>query len=298
MGPSIFPLRKVKRKYNCHSSLQRMFISFLLCLFFSTQTSTGICKSSTVIIQVQFRKASEVLHIVKDMLSNEGKASVDIRTNSVVIDDNPEHIQKIRSFLEKFDVPPEQVRVRVRFQEESLSKDNSLSAEGSVSGKGWQITTKGKKTDSVDIHLRDRSRKLDQSSEYFISVLSGSQAYILTGKDIIFRDRWSYLCKRYAGYVDTITVKRIESGFDVTPIIVGDRADIDITPRISHEVSRGRKEIIRFTKAATTLSVPLGQWFTISVTDESSNEVIREILLTGSRKKKSSLSISLMVEED
>jgi len=53
---------------------------------------------------------------------------------------------------------------------------------------------------------------------------------------------------------------------EVRPIIVGDHAYIEITPRISHEVSKGQKEIIRFTKASTELTVPLGEWVDIAGT--------------------------------
>ncbi|MFC1866706.1 secretin N-terminal domain-containing protein [Thermodesulfobacteriota bacterium] len=285
-------------RYFQNHFIRRILLFFFLCLPITIQASTGICKNSTEIIPLQFRNASEVLPIIKDMLSENGKASIDIRTNSVVITDNDESIRKIRTFLERFDTPPRQVRVRVNFQEERSSKDNSLSAEGTVSGEKWKITTSRKKQDGIDVRLHDRNRKRSRSSEYFVNVLSGSPAHIIAGKDIIYRERWGYLLKRYAGYTDTIYIERIESGMDVRPVIVGDHANIEIIPRISYEVSRGRRETIQFTEAATTLSVPLGQWVTISGTDENSNEVIREILKTGSSKKNSSLAISLMVEEN
>jgi hypothetical protein len=76
-----------------------------------------------------------------------------------------------------------------------------------------------------------------------------------------------------------------------------DHANIEITPRISYEDSDGSKGIIRFTKAATSLSVPLGQWVNIGGTDNESNEVIKAILERGSGKKNSSTSISLLVEK-
>jgi len=267
-----------------------------LCLIFSFAASSGLCQSSTVIIPVEFRKVAEVLPIVKDLLSEDGKAGMDVRTNSIIVTDDDECIQEIRAFLERFDKPPRQVRVRVRFQEERLSRKRSFSTEGSVSGGNWRVTTGGKRRDGIDIRIHDSDRQQSKSSEYFINVLSGSPAYILAGKNIPYRERWTYLCDRYAGYVEQISLLSIESGMDVTPVIVGDHANIEITPRISHEVKRGLREIIRFTEASTTLSIPLGQWVTISATDEDSNEVIKEILAIESGEKNTFLSISLMVE--
>jgi len=271
-------------------------ITFSLFILFALLPSQVLCRERTVIIPMQFRNVSEVIPIVKDMISQDGKATIDVRINSVVITDSDESIQKIRSFLERFDKPPRQVRVRVRFQEVRSSQSNALSAEGSVSGKDWKVSTGKKGRDGIDIRLGHRDKTQSESSEYFINVLSGSPAYIMAGQDLIYRERWGYLFRQYAGYVEKVIIRRFESGMDVRPVIVGDHANIEITPRVSHKVSRGRKEVIRFTEATTTLSVPLGQWVTIGGTDKHSNEVIKEILETGSTKKDSSLAISLMVE--
>jgi hypothetical protein len=96
--------------------------------------------------------------------------------------------------------------------------------------------------------------------------------------------------------VERVVFQRIETGMEVRPIIVGDHAYIEITPRISHEVSKGQKEIIRFTKASTELTVPLGEWVDIAGIDEKSKEVISAILESGRGKQRVSLSMALMVE--
>ena len=94
-----------------------------------------------------------------------------------------------------------------------------------------------------------------------------------------------------AGRVETGV---IESGMEVRPVVVGDRADIEIIPRISHEVSGREKGIIRFTRASTRLSVRLGQWINIGGADEESNEVMKAILESSTGKQGSSISISLI----
>jgi type II secretory pathway component GspD/PulD (secretin) len=132
--------------------------------------------------------------------------------------------------------------------------------------------------------------------EYSITTMSGSAAYILAGKEVPYRQRWTYLSRRYGGYMDTVVLRRIETGMEVTPIVMGNRAQIEITPRISHEDPEGKRGVVRFTKASTVLSAPLGRWVTIGGADQRSNEVIREILKSGSAKRDSSMVISLKVE--
>ena len=175
-------------------------------------------------------------------------------------------------------------------------EDRSISMEGRVSGKEWTVSKGRKKRNGIEVHVRDKGQQRQQGSEYFINVMSGSWAYILVGKEIPYVERWTDLCQRYAGYVERVVFQRIETGMEVRPIIVGDHVYIEITPRISHEVSRGQKEIIRFTKASTELTVPLGKWVDIAGTDEKSKEVISAILESGRGKKRVSLSMALMVE--
>jgi hypothetical protein len=230
------------------------------------------------------------------MLSPGGNAVADIRTNALIITDNNKVIQNIRAFLAGYDTEVRQVRVRVRFQEAASSRGRSVSVEGGASGRHWSASTGRTRRDGVHVHVDGSKRRLGRSSEYFVSVTSGSPAYISVGKNILYRERWAYFTHHYAAYGERIVSQRIETGMDVTPVIVGSRARIDITPRISHGDAHGGEGVVRFTRASTTLTVPLGQWVTIGGSDQQQNEVIRAILASGSRSRDSSLSISLMVE--
>lgn len=277
---------------------QKKIFVLLLCLLLYVTISPGYSRAETVIIPVQFRSASDLLPILEDLLSRDGTASVDHRTNSLVVRDSAESIENIRIFLLRLDKPAKQVRIRFRFQEVVSTKKRTIAAEGAVSGENWEINTGRKKQDGIDVRLKDTKQKQRTKSEFFVQVDSGSSAYILVGQDIPYRKRWIDLSRRYAGFEDSVTFQRIESGMEVRPVIVGDRAHIEITPRISHTVKGGKRDTIRFARASTKLSVPLGQWRRIGGIDEESNEVIRAILESGTGTGRSSLSMSFMVEAD
>ena len=55
-------------------------------------------------------------------------------------------------------------------------------------------------------------------------------------------------------------------------------------------------QIIRFTEMSTHLSVNVGQWVTISGMENAGNEIIKEILGTGTGRQSSSYMLSMMVE--
>ena len=256
------------------------------------------CMAEMWVYPMQYRPASEALPSIQPMLSREGRAVADPRTNALLIDDNEESIEMIKQFLASFDQLGKQVRIRVKFIEGGTSESSKVEARARASGSGWVITTDPrKKADGVDVRLQDRSRGSEGNSEFFLNAVSGSPAYIMVGKDILYNQRWIDLSRRYARVVETVTIQRVETGFEVLPVILKDQADIEITPRISHETpSKTGRRVIRFSELSTHVYAPLNQWVGIGGSEQSSNEVMREILGRGSSSKRSNLSILLMVE--
>jgi type II secretory pathway component GspD/PulD (secretin) len=272
-------------------SLARGVLAFFLAVFVATFSADAAVE----VISLIFRNPAEVLPLVKSMLSSEGKISADERTNSLIIVDSEEAIARIKQSLAVIDTPVRQASVRVRFQESTTREDRSVAGGGQVSGDNWSVSTgrRQRTRDGVDVHVQDRSVSRGGSSEYFINALSGSWAYIQVGQDIPYTTRWSDLCRRYGR---AVVFQRIETGFDVKPVIRENMADVEIVPRISEMGFGGRPGAVRFAEASTHVQVPLGQWVTIGESDQSGNEVLRAILEAGSSRQSSALSIHLLVE--
>ena len=256
------------------------------------------CNAEVWVYPMQYRPASEALPSIQAMLSREGRAVADARTNSLLIDDDEGSIERIKQFLASFDQLGKQARIRVKFIEGGTSESSRVEAEARASGSGWAVTTDPrKKTDGVDVRLQDRGRSRQGTTEFFLNAVSGSPAYIMVGKDILYNQRWIDLSRRYGRVVETVAVQRVETGFEVLPVILKDHVDIEITPRISHETpSNAGRNVIRFSELSTHVYAPLNQWVSIGGAEQSSNEVMREILGRGSSSQSSNLSILLMVE--
>jgi type II secretory pathway component GspD/PulD (secretin) len=275
---------------------RKAFISFLFLLIFSHLAPLNTCQAETAVIRVNFRDASEVLPMVQTLLSKEGRATADVRTNSIVVSDDGVSVKKIRRFLAHMDKPVEQVTIRFRFQEESSSKRRDISASGKVSGDNWSVSVgKGSREEGVHVRARDRRRSATQSSESFVRVLSGDAAYIRVGKKIPYSERWVYLCRRYGQFVEAVGFQTIETGMEVRPVVTEERVHIEIIPRVSYEES-GEKGVIRLSEASTKVSVSKGQWIIIGGHGKRSHEVIREILSRRSAEDQTTMSLSLMVD--
>ncbi len=223
------------------------------------------------VIALRHRSPSEVLPFVKPLLSAEGKISADDRTSHLIIVDSEEAIERVRQTLEILDRQAPQATIRVRFQETAGREDRSVAGGGRVSGDQWSVSggRMRRSGEGVDVRVQDRSVSLPISTN------------------------WVDLCRRYGR---TVAYRRIETGFDVRPVIRETLADVEIVPRISAMGSDGRGEAVRFTEAATRTVVPLGQWIAIGGADQSASEVVRAILQAGASRQSSGVSIQLMIE--
>jgi type II secretory pathway component GspD/PulD (secretin) len=271
---------------------KKLFLAVSFILILSMCLLVGSSLAEVAIIKVDYREAADLLPMVKTLLSPDGKASLDERTNSIIVIDTSASIAKIQAFVARMDKPAEQVKVRFRFQETSRSTDRDISTSGRISGAHGSVTIGGAEEEGVHVRAHDSRSQHRGQTESFISVMSGSSAYIWVGREIPFTQRWVYLTHTYAHEVETVQFQRVETGFEVKPVVAGDRVHIEIVPRIS-SLERG---VVRLTEASTKVTVLRGQWVTIGGTSEQSNEAIRDILSTGSSSSNSTLSLSLMVE--
>ena len=246
------------------------------------------------IVQIRYRSATDALRIVEKLLTKDGSVTMDERTNSLVVKDSEESVGRIIKIIANFDKAIEQAKIRVRFNEKESDSERLVSAGGSLRGKNWEISS-GKKKNGVEVRAEDVSKSRQAGSEYFISVASGSPAYIVTGKSIPYREKWVRIGGKHAIAGDSVHFEKIETGIEITPVIAGDHADIRIVPRISDGGREGG--IIRFSEASTRMTVPLGKWVTIGGADQKENEVLNAVLEKGGGTQNSSFSVSIMIEK-
>jgi type II secretory pathway component GspD/PulD (secretin) len=282
----------IKRMLSKPGALAITFTLLGACFLWTIPSSSS---AETLVYPMQYRTAAEAVPMVQSLLSPGGRAVADARTNALLVVGDEETIQRVREFLQGFDKLGKQAKIRVRFDESSTRERTSVEGSARASGEDWSVSAgKPMRKDGVDIRLQDRSRAQQGSSEFFVTVVSGSAAYIMVGQDILYTQRWLDLARRYARVTESVTIQRIETGFEVMPVILKDHADVEIIPRISHGGPGSR--VVRFTEASTRLMAPIGQWVTIGGASQRSNEVIRAVLEAGRGERSSVTSISLLVE--
>jgi len=278
-----------------HSRIKFSFsVGLCACLIWAAILPDRVLPSGEVaVIRVQYRRAVELVPVVQSMLSANGTVTVSQRTNSFVIVDTPEAIQRVHAYLDKFDRPVEQVRIHVRFQTNGEDHESAIAVRGRLSNDELSVATGGRKKDGADISVDDRRFRQQRYSETFVVTMSGSPALIRTGRQIPY-GRSPAFFRRYAPHNRTISWQTVESGLEVTPTVVGDHVHLKIVPRLAYD---DRKDaVIRFFAAQTELTAPFGQWVKIGGGTDQKNEVLKEILSQSRSVENSATTLSLMVE--
>jgi hypothetical protein len=289
--------RRVETLRNRARVFRSAALALSLLVFFFSLCAPEICRGEAAILRVMYRNASDVLPLVEGLLSREGRAAVDTQSNSLVVVDSPDSIRRIEAFLSDLDRPVRQARVRLKFKESESTQGSSLSVGGGASGENWKVTTGRPPSQGVGVRVGNRETDQRERSEYAIQVGSGSPAYIAVGKEVPYTRRWVDLCRNHGRPFETVSIQRIETGMEVRAVLMGDRADVEIMPRISHEAGGGLKEVIRFAGASSRVTIPLGQWVELGAVQGEGSEAMKAILETGSASRQHALSMVIMVEE-
>ena len=293
----IAKITKRKQPHGQGFTTQRVPIlaALSLVLLFAIQGTGLRAEEQVVQIRIVHRDAGEMLAIVQPMVSPHGYISADGPSNSLIVIDDPAAIARIEDLVAKIDRPVPQLKIRVQYGYRKNQEEQSATVEGRVEAGDVTVGTGERRQEGVDVGLTSQNSRQQDRGEYTILVSSGTTAFISSGYDVPYPARWSRLSHRYGHTHSTVTFKKVDTGFDVRPVLVGEIVQIEITPRISYLGRRGLRQPIRFAEAATRVNAPLGQWIEIAGVDTQYADLHRQILSGGRASGEEQLGMRLMV---
>ena len=246
-------------------------------------------------IRIINRDVNEMLTIVQPLVSPYGYISADGPSNSLIVIDQPAVVNRIRALVARIDQPVPQLRIRVQYGYDKSRQGQSASVEGRVQVGDATIGTGDKASTGIEAELSAGQGQRQSKGDYMVMVRSGSTAYISSGYDVPYPERWSRLSRKHGHTGGPLTFKKVDTGYDVRPVLVGEMVQLEITPHISYLDARGFRQPIRFAEASTRLNVPLGQWVEIAGANEATQEIYSQILSAGRTSAGEQLSMRLMV---
>jgi type II secretory pathway component GspD/PulD (secretin) len=221
-------------------------IRLVLALALSTPAAA---QNALEIISLRHRTAEQVLPALRPLL--EPGATLSGQQNQLFLRASPATVADIRLALEAIDRPLRRLRVLVRFDESGEAAARNVEASGRVGNRGSDI----------EVRAQDSRSASEERADQRLQVLEGSRAMIFSGRERpITRQQ---LIQTPAGVISQpVTVYEDRtSGFEVIPRLSGSTVHVEIAPQ------RWSGDTV--SRAATTVSGPLGRWFELGAVASS-----------------------------
>lgn len=272
--------------------LASIFAVFALAFGLVTASQFAHAETEFKIITLQHRFASDLLPTISPMVGADGTATG--TQNQLILRASPERMREIEAVVESLDAQRTNRRITVINSNNSESQLDRTEASGTIRRGNVVISNDRRSSPNTGrIDIERSTSSISRSSNQFINVVDGERAYISNGQIVPFTQEWISLSRRYV-QIDRFTDWReVTTGFAVRPRTIGNRVELEITPRIARLNNQG---FIDFESLSTTVSVNLGEWVNIGGTMQSNDEISRKILGVQSRSNSQDSNISIKVD--
>lgn len=224
------------------------------------------------IISLRYRTVEQVLPALRPLVEPGGTLSGS--RGQLFLRASPANVAEIRRALEAIDRPSRRLTISVRHDDAETSARRELGAGGTISSAGSRVTvTAGDARSSA-------AERVDQR----LQVMEGGRAFIFTGQ--------SRALPVPGGGTQ---IQDLQSGFEVTPHLSGDRVMLEIATQ--REVPGSRPGSVQGRHTGTTVSARLGEWVEIGGVASSGARDDRGIAYGSAQRATGSSRVWLKVEE-
>jgi hypothetical protein len=200
----------------------------------ATVASTLLAQNALEIISLRHRTVEQVLPVLQPLVEPGGTLSGS--RGQLLLRASPANVAEIRRALDAIDRPARRLQISVRFDDAQDRERRELGASATVGSAGARVTV------TADEARRASTERVDQR----VQVLEGARAFIFSGQSRPLRVPGS------------TEIQDIESGFEVTPRLSGDRVVLEVAAqRATPGAHPGQ---VQGSRVATTVTTRLGEW--------------------------------------
>ena len=237
--------------------------SIFLCLLILLPASQAQQPPHRVgIYPLGFADAPSTLDLMQKVVGPTGTVSLDEVNHRLVVMASDETHAQLAALLGKLNVAPKNVRIEVRFNDESTRRSSGAGVSavgGIVLGSGGTRTTL-----AVLPRLENTTTVISSDVTQTLLVMSGREAVLRVGESVPYAEwlvnygfQWGYLQERIAW-------RDVGASLVVEPTVIGNGPMIQVrlTPELSGLVD-GNPYHVRISRVATEVTVQDGQTFQI-----------------------------------
>lgn len=102
-----------------------------------------LAELETRIIRINNSTSESIKDAVQSLLTDRGKATADPRTNSIILQEIPENIERVLEYVNTLDLPPRQIRISAQMLEVSSRELSELGIDWTLNSAGGDILSNG-----------------------------------------------------------------------------------------------------------------------------------------------------------
>lgn len=262
-------------------------------LLLALMTSAATAAPQFKIITLQHRFAEELLPVLQPLAGRNG--TVNAFSNQLIVNAEPDALASIESAVRMLDVERRNWHITVSNNAASNRDSSRMGVSGEI---GHDVSvgvpdSQGRMRRGINIELEENQRQRSESGSMDLRTLDGEAAFIRVGQEIPYTTYWVELCRRYAKVSQNTQWRDVSVGFAVRPRQIGEKIDLEITPRLS---APGQNGVIDFTEMATHIQARPGEWVNLGGLLSGRNEVNQAILGRDQANGSTSSSLHIKVE--
>jgi hypothetical protein len=223
------------------------------------------------IIPLRHRTVEQVLPALQPLVEPGGTLSGS--RGQLFLRASPANVAEIKRALDAIDRPARRLQISVRFDDTEDRERRALGGSATVGSAGARVTV------TAEESRRISGERVDQR----LQVVEGGRAFIFAGQSRPLRVPGS------------TEIQDIESGFEVTPRLSGDRVVLEVAAQ--RETPGAHPGQVQGQRVATTVTTRLGEWVEVGGTGSQEARDDRGIGAARTTRATQSRRVWLKVEE-
>ena len=179
-----------------------------------------------------------VADTAKQMASPEGKIIADAAGRRIIVVDKPEVHEQIQKLIKALQVPQQNVRIRVRFDDQSSSRRERLGVGGTIKSGDVTVTTTGDPKPGIHVDAINQSGHSSSMTQQELLVVNNGSASLDVTTEVPYYE-WIFNFGALQGFWTSETKwKPVGARLRVKPTIIGNNIRIKLTPEVSRLIDK------------------------------------------------------------
>ena len=255
------------------------------------------------VIELRYRTPEQIVPVLQPLLAPGG--SISAMNSRLIVRTTPDNLAELKEVLAQIDTMPRRLMISVRQDADIERSERGGQVSGRVEiGDEVVISSAGKPTppgatvqgNGVRAKVYSSEGQRGERVSQQVQVVDGGQALIRVGQSTPIRTRQWVDTPNGRRLTDVVEYRDVDSGFLVTPRVVGDQVTLEISTA-NDRLEGSPTGTAQVQRVQTSVTGRLGEWIEIAGIGEQAVQRDSEILASSRDARREARRVLLKVDE-